>query len=168
MLELESEINEEVLQSSIDTMLLPYLPHCRYLKSASIHYSEGKLSSSGRFEIPESCYIKSTGHFNATEFIFCFNQLGYVMFGEGIEKGLMPEIGLKSREDFQNIQLKDCYIAQMKEIKFKRPINPRSFTGDLRIANHKRMGNVFYSIDAEFRDALGGSAKGNVLISVLR
>ena len=58
-------------------ILKPYRAHARYLRSAEItHFrnpaaprdgtsAASLLTGTGRFSIPESCYIDDTGHFNA-------------------------------------------------------------------------------------------------------
>ena len=60
-------------------VLTPYKPHCRYLRTAAVRYATARsiAAASGTFSIPESCYIASTGHFNAVEFNICYNQLTY-------------------------------------------------------------------------------------------
>ncbi len=66
----------------MNTVLEVYFPNCRYLKSADFHYPEIK----GEFGISSSCYIESTGHFNAVEAIICYNQLAYTFFAHGIDE----------------------------------------------------------------------------------
>ena len=50
------------------------------------------ITGKGRFSIPESCYIDSTGHFNAVEFNICYNQLAYVLFAGCINAGVMGKV----------------------------------------------------------------------------
>ena len=78
----------------VSKVLAPYFEHTTYLKEATMirratHGSEKPrdLVAAGEFHIGQSCYIQSTGHFNAVEFNICFNQLAYVTYavrGDGM------------------------------------------------------------------------------------
>src|SRR5688572_6040661 len=99
----------------IATLLEPYRPQCKYLKSAVVEdarpgaeylvtapgtrSADAALGSArpgaevqpvrarGEFRIQESFYIADTGHFNAVEFNVCYNQLAYVLIGQCILSG---------------------------------------------------------------------------------
>jgi hypothetical protein len=68
-------------------VLAPYKLNCRYLLSVVAEYGQkgcSLASARAEFSIPESCYIASTGHFNAVEFNICYNQLAYSLMGSRI------------------------------------------------------------------------------------
>jgi len=83
-------------------ILKPYRENATYLKAAEIVEVNDKTAiagtdqkliiGKGRFSIPESCYIDSTGHFNAVEFNICYNQLAYVLFAGCINAGVMGKV----------------------------------------------------------------------------
>lgn len=78
--------NQQIPENIFHKVLLPYQENkTKYLKKATMINLEkkesGLLTIIGDFEILNSCYIDSTGHFNAVEFTICFNQLAYVLFG---------------------------------------------------------------------------------------
>jgi len=165
-----NKISNEV----IDFMLEPYFLECRYLKEASIEYGQEdseshNLLARGRFEISSCCYGNGPGHFNATEFFICFNQLTYVFLADGIEKKLMPELEMDSMEDFKKIQMEGSYIAKIKDVVFKKPINSNEFYGQVDIDAVKSIGkNNFYYMNALFEDSFGGNAKGSLIISIIK
>ena len=168
-------IKEQISQGVIDFMLEPYFPECRYLKEASIEYDQGDSRYNnhplirGRFEIPSCFYGNGPGHFNATEFLICFNQMAYVLLADGIEKKLLPELKMNSMEDFKKIQLESSYIARIKDIVFRKAIDPKTFSGYLNIDGVKSMGkNTFYSMSISFKDNEDGNARGSFLIAIVQ
>lgn len=152
------------VSSDVMSMLLnPYFPSCRYLKSATFENGNGdggRMGVRGEFSIPSSCYIESTGHFNAVEFVICFNQLSYVLFGEAVERGLVPELRVKTLAEFVKEQLSKVYITK-SEMSFRKPIDAMEFNGSVYVRRRKtvRTSN-FYFVDVVFGDSNGGKAKG--------
>jgi len=98
------KIGGKVAATVLASMLGSYSSSCKYLQEA-IFNDKGCLEIAGRFCIPHSFYIESTGHFNAIEFIICFDQLHYVFFGEAVQRGLFPEMGFGSIENCRKILL---------------------------------------------------------------
>ena len=80
----------EMSPERLARVLVPYRDNCKYLKRIAFEYlpasadvspdqSEASLTAHGDLCIAESCYIDSTGHFNAVEFQICVNQLMYAL-----------------------------------------------------------------------------------------
>ena len=119
-------------------VLTPYKPHCRYLRTAAVRYAGAKpiAVASGTFSIPESCYIASTGHFNAVEFNICYNQLAYVLFAGCINAGVMGKVravqgaGIPTMAEFKNDQLPAMMIVALESRYFK-PLDSKDFTAEL-------------------------------------
>jgi len=63
-----------------------------YLQEASVL---GKLGSDsnyivqGKFSIESPCYVDETGHFNAVEFVMCYNQIGAVSLAYATQNKLL-------------------------------------------------------------------------------
>lgn len=155
-------------QEVVSSLISPYFSSCQYLKEASFVEDENGLNGiAGKFCIPESCYVESSGHFNAVEFIMCFNQMGYVLFGDSVRRGLAPEMGLDSLEDFIDVQLQRAYIVRVKEMSFRKPINPRDFGGSIHITRKKNAGGSnFYLTEVAFQDSTGGKATGLINLAM--
>lgn len=166
----------------LSRVLTPYFPHCRYLVCAHLEVppvydqnngngTAGKRSKGiqahGAFTIERSCYGNNTGHFNAAEFIICFNQLAYSMIAQSIILGHMAELGLEGLEGFQAAQLQGILIGRVRELSFKRQINPKRFTGSVRIENViARGGTTFYSLGGNFKDDVDGYSAGEMTIAI--
>lgn len=167
-------------------VLEPYRPtRTDYLKSASVVQSclwEGAddaaiLTVRGRYAIPTSCYIQSTGHFNAVEFLICYNQLAYVAFGHivrsrmleddrlvNVTPGAREELSKLTYEDFRRRQLASMLILKTCT-RFRALISAEGFTGELRIRRlFCRNGTCFATSFCSFRDDRGGYAEGEVLL----
>lgn len=93
----------EVDRVMLEEILRPYRKNATYLKSAAVlrwfdkppsrqDKDQDLIVGRGTFEIPESCYIDDTGHFNAVEFNICYNQLAYVLFGKCIQQGILQPL----------------------------------------------------------------------------
>lgn len=169
-------------------ILEPYRPTgTDYLKTVSITHSclwedagddEPILIATGRYAIPASCYIRNTGHFNAVEFLICYNQLAYVAFGHIVRSGMLHDERLKhaspaaverfrrlSLEDFLRQQLSSMLILKT-ETRFKGALSAADFTGTLEL--HKffyRSETCFASSFCSFRDEEGGYAEGEILLA---
>ncbi|MFB9903917.1 FcoT family thioesterase [Allokutzneria oryzae] len=154
-------------QELLERVLLPYKVDCRYLCSVE---PEGDKAVRGEFTIPESCYIDDTGHFNAVEFNICYNQLVYYLIARTVLEGRVPEFAGWTMEDFWRKQLPDILIARF-ESRFKRPINARSFSGEVAFTSLSlRRGTrsmLLAHTDVSFWDVDGGSAQGAVLLAIM-
>ncbi|ACY18491.1 FcoT family thioesterase [Haliangium ochraceum] len=158
----------------LEHILTPYMTPCKYLKSVDISYdpsaSNGvlpaKLRARGRFSIGESCYIEDTGHFNAVEFIMCFNQIGYVLLAHALQAGLVRGVPAWGREDFAERQLPDVLIVNAKST-FRRMIDARDFVGEAVWTRASARGDhLFGSFDVSFYDAAGGRSTGETFCCV--
>jgi len=150
----------------MDSVLEVYFPQCRYLKSVNFHYPEIR----GEFGISSSCYIKSTGHFNAVEAIICYNQLAYTFFAHGIDERVEELMKLEtlSFEDFsRNRQLPDSYIVDIRHLKFRKPINSSKFYGDMKLNKASKVGSsaAFFLTGINFWDDGNGKASGEFLLA---
>jgi hypothetical protein len=151
-------------------VLQPYKPHCRYLLGAAVRRvrSAGCIAAaSGTFAIPESCYIASTGHFNAVEFNICYNQLTYCLLAQCIEDGTLEIFDGWTLADFSCRQLSDYLIARFFS-EFHKPINATRFHGEVEIAQvAARGGTTFMKTVCRFTDPQGGRAAGGATIVIL-
>jgi hypothetical protein len=172
-----------VSDAFVAEIIRPYRPHARYLKSAGITHlrartqapREGQEPSlvigQGRFSIPESCYIDSTGHFNAVEFNICFNQLAYVVVGKCVEAGLfgrvLPEkANFPSFVDFKRHQLPSMLIARIEGVRFLKQMRSDDFRGVLSIDKMTSMGPAWFCFTSiTFADYEGVKAKGSVVLA---
>lgn len=162
----------EVERSSslVELALNPYKSHCRYLLGATAKRSEDGVSlveAEGEFSIPESCYIASTGHFNAVEFNICYNQLAYYLLAEIIQNGWIPALVNWKLSDFRQRQLPNCLIVRL-HCCFRNPLDARLFTG--RIAVNKmsvKQGTIFMKTSCTFEDTSGASCKGEALTAIV-
>jgi hypothetical protein len=149
----------------VDKVIEVYFPEFRYLKKYEFDYPQIR----GKFEIPSSFYIKSTGHFNAIEAILCYNQLAFTFFANSIHQRIdeLMKLDPVSFEDFVDVrQLPDSYVAKINDLKFKKPIEPASFYGKLKLNKASKFGkSAFLSTEIDFWDDFGGEASGNILLA---
>jgi len=175
----------EIKQSFLNKILRPYHPtDTDYLKSTNIdlittHTKDAPiLTTTGRFNIPRSCYIKDTGHFNAVEFIICFNQLAYATFGHMInsrffDNGPISGITPQCREIMADISIETYFDQQLSSMlilktttRFKKAIDAKLFTGTLSVNKFGYKKNtLFISTSCIFRDNDKGYADGDVLLA---
>ncbi|WP_343899079.1 FcoT family thioesterase, partial [Corynebacterium felinum] len=131
-----------------------------YLRSCEI--DTATMESQGQFSIAESCYIDDTGHFNAAEFVMCYNQLMYMSLCAGVFHKAHPFENW-SMEDFWERQLPHVLIQQL-DSRYTRPINARNFSGKFVIDevdfSRRERGIVKLHTSVEFSDATGGRARG--------
>ena len=163
------EIGERLVpREIIDFMLEPYFENCRYLREANMTFpSEGRPVMNARLSIPHCCYGHGPGHFNATEFILGFNQMAYVYLANAIEEDINLGLGMRTKEEFKEKQMDGSYIVRLNEIRFRKPIHPQDFTGNLRVDRLRVQGpNTFYTMNIGFEDRNEGEARGSILISV--
>lgn len=156
-------------------ILEPYFEHCKYLRSVDIAFDPAeqngilpaRLTARGRFSIPQSSYIESTGHFNAAEFIMCFNQLGYVLLAHALQHGLVSGIGRWDLASFTERQLPDVLIVSASS-EFRRMIDARDFTGEVTWTRASVKGkHLFGNFDVSFHDARGGRSRGETFCCML-
>jgi acyl carrier protein len=163
-------VDVERSSSLLELALDPYKSHCRYLLGATAKRSENGVSlveAEGEFSIAESCYIASTGHFNAVEFNICYNQLAYYLLAEIIQNGWIPALVNWKMSDFHQRQLPDCLIVQLHSC-FRKPLDARLFKG--RIAVNKvsvKHGTIFMKTSCTFEDRTGASCKGEALTAIV-
>lgn len=165
----------------IGDILEPYRPNARYLRAATIDGFQDKrlqaptgkdaglVAASGRFSIPESCYIDDTGHFNAVEFNICFNQLAYVVFGKCIEDGILHQLRLEASSfsfaDFKRHQLSSMLIVKV-ESRYYKQMRSDDFTGHLRIERISASAGAYFCFTSiTFADSEGVKCKGTVLLA---
>ena len=159
-----------VSNSIMETVLTPYKIHCRYLRSATVEKVSGDtslLKARGRFSIPESCYIASTGHFNAVEFNICYNQLTYCLLARAIDNQLLDALGTWSLSEFSRRQLSDFLIVDFNST-FRRPLNAGQFDGWVEINKITvRQKNIFMKTSCGFEDFSGATSFGKAVIVIL-
>jgi hypothetical protein len=163
-------------------ILKPYRAHATYLRSAEItQFSEQALENNasdvslvtgtGRFSIPESCYIDDTGHFNAVEFNICYNQLAYVVFAKCVDAGLMHQlwrvnVDIPSFAEYKRHQLPAMLIARVDGVRFFKPMKSDDFRGELSIDRMTLLGQAgFFFTSITFSDCEGVKAKGSVVLA---
>lgn len=158
-------------------VLLPYKPQCRYLKSARITdpgepRDNGRAVCSGEFDLPESCYIDSTGHFNAVEFNICYNQLGYYLFAKAIQEGLMKPFAGWTLDDYWKRQLSHFLIIDFHST-FRRALTESRFSGEFSIvgirereASATKRALILVDTECRFWDESGGDCSGSVKLAI--
>ncbi|GAB7188323.1 hypothetical protein ATKI12_8154 [Kitasatospora sp. Ki12] len=119
-------------------VLTPYrAKNCEYLKSAVI-LREGrtpetaKLTARCTFEIPESCYIDDTGHFNSVEFNICYNQMAYYLTAKAVKDKLVEPLSRWDMADFWDRQLGNILITDFRSA-FRTEMRGRHFRGEMEI-----------------------------------
>lgn len=165
-----------VSREAIDSILRIYSPDCRYVRSATLEADNldsptKRVCVRAELAVPYCYYAldkRGPSHFNATDFLLCFNQLTYVFLSEGSQQGFLPELRLETFEDFREAQVERCLISKFSDITFKRPINPRSFRGQVASERMRSsQGTVFYSLHSQFEDDSRGFAEGRCMIAVV-
>ena len=158
-------------------VLRPYRPHTSYLRSARIAVSttpadEGGISALCDFEIPESCYIDDTGHFNSVELNICFNQMLYFVLAQAVRHGLLEAFAGWTLEDFWIRQLADILITDFRS-SFKRKMNGRRFSAEISIdtvaqwqGNDVRGPLIVVDTTSRFWDDFGGNCIAHVKIAI--
>ena len=182
------ELPIDISDAFVTAILKPYRLHAKYLKSAQITHLSDKtatkdaafVTGTGRFAIPESCYIDDTGHFNAVEFNICYNQLAYVLFGKCIELGILQKLnselqkfsdeqanGLSlSMADYKRHQLPAMLIVSIEGVRFFKQLKSDDFQGTLSINRVAPVGGAwFFFTTIAFSDAEGVKAKGSVVLA---
>ncbi|MDT6983475.1 FcoT family thioesterase [Streptomyces lusitanus] len=151
-------------------VLTPYKQNCRYLKSAEVTATAQLASARCAFAIAESCYIDDTGHLNAVEVNIAYNQMMYYLVAKSVQEGLLTGFENWTLDDFWRHQLPDILIARFAA-NFRRPVDPRAFTGDLEFRSVTRRtpagGSPFLHARTAFRyqDARGGRCDGEATLA---
>lgn len=181
--------------SFVKRVLAPYQPmNTDYLRAARVTHifdahdtanAKGEeapvITAEGDYSIPLSCYIQSTGHFNAVEFLICFNQLAYTTCGylvcNQIMRGL-PEgrISAKAQAKFAAISEEDFFTNQLgsmlilkTETRFKNILDASNFRAKFSIKSiFCRNDTLFLKSNCQFTDGKGGQADGDVLLAYVR
>ena len=170
---LEKEIGQDfspVNQHVVDLMLKEYYPTCRHVIAPKIRApnkknGEGLMLQTDLY-IDHCYYGNGPGHFNATEFVVCFNQSTYLLIGDAIEKQMLPNLGMQHVEEFKEAQMERSHIGNIS-MRFRKPINPKNFKGELIIDKAKYLsGKAFYRLNMKVYDNFGGSAYGKSNISI--
>lgn len=163
-----------VCRAFIADILKPYRPAARYLRSAAIESWDGRhgaplIEATGRFAIEESCYIDDTGHFNAVEFNICYNQLAYVAFGKCIARGLVPQLGFLSFQQFKRDQLPSWLIVGINNVRFSRQMCRSDFSAVFTLDRVTGRGATrFFQTSVSFWDAHGLKCRGTVMLAHTR
>lgn len=143
---------------------------CRYLIDAEYKATENSVLAYGNFSIPESAYIRSTGHFNAVELLLCFNQLAYSAFAPAIVNEEIPVLVGWSIEDYFDYQLPSMLIKTTAS-RFRRPINAHKFSARLLCHDFEVIERSLRYLKVpcaiEFWDDDGGAASGEVELAAL-
>lgn len=161
-----SVVKMKVEQQTLDTVLNPYVPNCRYLIEAEVEYPIAQ----GKFLIPKSFYTsEGTGHFNAVELILCYNQLGYVLFADAFQKGQIAGLGKLELGEFKKLQLQNVLIVGMDDIRFRRVIDPtQPFTGLIRVNQIvPKKQNTLYFAKTEY-DFENGKQTGTIDVVLIK
>ncbi|WP_329222759.1 FcoT family thioesterase [Streptomyces sp. NBC_01485] len=162
----------------LEKVLVPYKPNCRYLKSAELSVateSGGDAISSIRcaFEIPESCYIDDTGHFNAVEFNICYNQMVYYILAKSVKEGVAEPFDSWTMEQFWERQLPDMFIIDYLHSSFRRRMNGKRFWGELKIVGTSQWEGIeegpWILIDTtcRFWEESGGKSQGKARLAIM-
>lgn len=171
---LPTESFEPIDEQFVQRTLIPYSEKGTvYLKQASTNFkvtdrvdqrveSDTEYKLKGEFSITESCYIKSTGHFNAVEFNICYNQLFYVAIAHACSLKLLNCVQHMTLDEFYLKQLSHIYIVRLESY-YKKIIDPRSFWGVMNIKKTKSLKNLtLFKTGIAFWDSDDGLSYGEV------
>ncbi len=143
---------------------------CRYLLDAEYKATKSSVFAQGNFSIAEPAYIRDTGHFNAAEWVLCFNQLAYSAFAPAIVNEEIPELRGWSIEDYFDYQLPSMLI-KATVARFRRPIKATKFSARLLCKDfevvERRVRYLKIPCAIEFWDEHGGAASGEVELAAL-
>jgi hypothetical protein len=165
---LHFDSDEELLAQ----VLRPYKANCKYLKSASVSAGADRVTARCEFAIPESCYIDDTGHLNAVEVNISYNQMMYYTVAKAVKEGLLEDFRSWTLDDYWRHQLPDILIARFAG-SFRRPINARSFSGEIEFQSVERRspggGSPLIVADTSYRywDSAGGRCDGEVKLAIV-
>lgn len=153
-------------------VLRPYLPHCRYLRTAPVRLIDSALTVSGAFEISDSCYIDDTGHFNAVEFNICYNQLSYYLIAKSIADGLLPVFDGWTLDDFWRLQRPSILITDFRST-FRNEMRGKKFNGSVTLTGAHALPKtkrwdplIALHTTCRFWDADGGTCWGGARLAI--
>lgn len=121
-------------------VLTPYrAKQCEYLQSAEVRAlgqppAATRITAFCTFEIPESCYIDDTGHFNAVEFNICYNQMAYYLTAKSVKEQLVEPFSRWNLDDFWHRQLGNILITDFRSA-FRVPMHGRKFRGEVEVTD---------------------------------
>ncbi|HAS45544.1 MAG TPA: hypothetical protein DCS93_33980 [Microscillaceae bacterium] len=167
----QPHLRTRIEEGFVQKVMKPYRANSTYLQSAEFVQQAGNelagLTMEGTFNIPESCYIDDTGHFNAVEYNICYNQIGYVFLGHCIKNGLIPALSAYDETSFFEKQLSNILIVKIAS-SYKKPINPKQFYGTYGIKSTMVKSKcVFLETYCNFYDDGVGKSQGEVLLAIL-
>ena len=162
-----------VSRDLMELVLKPYLPDCRYMKGAfarCVDTAAPSLVLEADFRIPSSCYIDSTGHFNAVESNICVNQMSYLLFAWFVQEprrhAFSPTVGAFDLSTFRQKQLPNMWILSL-QTSFRKAINAHHFRGRLEWTGSRRLASLLLlNMSFEFSDDARGRAAGSVQFAV--
>uniref|UniRef100_X5IIF0 (2E)-enoyl-[ACP] glycyltransferase n=1 Tax=Streptomyces sp. MJ635-86F5 TaxID=1321967 RepID=X5IIF0_9ACTN len=170
----EYPTDEELLEQ----VMRPYRSkNCVYLKDAVVGAADAgpddrRLTASCEFEIPESCYIDDTGHFNSVEFNICYNQMAYYLMAKAVKENLVAPFSAWTLDDFWKRQLGDILITDFRSA-FRAPLHGRHYRGELEIVeivqwegSDVRDPLVVVRTTCRYRDDHGGHAHGEISVAI--
>jgi hypothetical protein len=167
----------DVTAADLARVLIPYRDNCKYLKQCAMEYvpvggnvtadeSEASITAIGELSIPESCYIDSTGHFNAVEFQICANQLMYTMGMEVTRRRILRAFASMNVEGYYERQLPNVLITNVT-CAFRKVMNPRRFRGRLQLDRaYCIRDRAFWECSLVYSDDEGGLADGNIVVTM--
>lgn len=158
--------------SLLSRVLSPYKEHCQYLKSATLN-AEGNLNNgeyltgNAIFQIPESCYIDDTGHFNAVEFNICYNQLMYYTIAKAVKEQAAEMFRHWNMDMYWRRQLPDVLITDFRSC-FKRPLESKHFYGEIEFVASRSIRSFQYiNTLIRFTDDGKGYCEGAVKLAII-
>lgn len=159
-------------------VLKPYrAKNCEYLKSITVTADgdpddNSTVSAKSEFEIPESCYIDDTGHFNSVEFNICYNQMAYYVIAKSVKERLMRPFSQWSMDDFWHRQLNDILITDFRSA-FRTQMRGRLFQGEIDVVDiaawdgsDVRDPLVVLRTKCRYWDEHGGDSRGEVSAAI--
>lgn len=167
----------EMSPERLAQVLRVYRDNCRYLKQLSFEYtptsasvsadeSEASIVAHGELSISESCYIDSTGHFNAVEFQICANQIMYALGAECTRLRLVRAFAAMDLDGYYERQLPNILITNVT-CAFRRVMNPRRFRGRVQLdRSYCIRDRAFWECTVLYSDDDGGLADGHVIVTV--
>jgi hypothetical protein len=160
-------------------VLTPYrAKKCEYLRSAAVtmdgHPHEGgRFSATCMLEIPESCYIDDTGHFNSVEFNICYNQMAYYIVAKSVKEKLIEPFSRWTMDDFWTRQLGEILITDFRSA-FRIPMRGRFFQGEIDVVDvaewdgtDVRDALVVLRTTCRYWDEFGGDSRGEVTAAII-
>jgi hypothetical protein len=101
-----------------------------------------------------------------TERVFCFNQMCYILFVEGFERGHIPGAPKLTLEEIYRLQAHSSYLLESNNIRYTKQIfSSEPFKGKIeRVNTFIRKGILFLDIAYNFKD---GRATGESRVCIL-